>query len=461
MRTQEEIISEMVDSGLFSDDEIRAAAGGSTKSSSSQEDSGPGPIARTVSAVARPVLQVGGAVGGAALAGGATAPTVAGVIPGAMAGGALGYAGGESAANALDRALGIKAPISSIPEALSETAGNIQAGAENEVMGPVIGKAIKGGAAVVKSGGKLLGKVGSVISNLGSKGVLDSAGVSSTTIERLAGASNPAEVGESVGRQLVKEGAIGKNPKSTFTKFNAVKNKWGEAVGAALKKIKDTNKGLGVYPELEDPLKVEANGILKPLLDKANEAKSSGYTMDRVVSRNYRNMYNSLADTAEKGKGFLTLDDVRNEMQKIGKILKKTSPSNDNHLVAREMYHTLADLRDSMVEAIADVAGSPALAENLKRANKGYSLYARIMPDIASAAAKSATSPPAIFNPSLRSAAKTLENPISRGLVNIGGIPGNMAKTKVGQLLQETSKNGISPAMQRVLAAAGMTEFNR
>jgi len=119
-----------------------------------QKETGPGKIAQTVSSIARPVLQIGGAVGGAALAGGASAPTVAGVIPGAMAGGALGFAGGESAANALDRALGIKAPISSIPEAMKETAGNIQSGAASEAAGPAAGFALRTGAKVVKGVGK-------------------------------------------------------------------------------------------------------------------------------------------------------------------------------------------------------------------------------------------------------------------------------------------------------------------
>lgn len=114
----------------------------------------PGTIARTVSSVARPILEVGGSVGGAALAGGASAPTVAGVIPGVVAGGALGFAGGRSAADALDRVLGVKAPIASVSEATGETIGNINSGIAMEALGPLTGTVLKGGAKVVKGVGK-------------------------------------------------------------------------------------------------------------------------------------------------------------------------------------------------------------------------------------------------------------------------------------------------------------------
>lgn len=93
--------------------------------------------------VARPVMEIGGAVGGAALVGGASAPTVAGVIPGAAVGGALGYAAGKSGADLLARSIGQMPPIKSMGEAAKETVGNLESGVGMEVGGAVIGKAVK------------------------------------------------------------------------------------------------------------------------------------------------------------------------------------------------------------------------------------------------------------------------------------------------------------------------------
>lgn len=106
--------------------------------------------AGNISALARPVLEVGGALGGAALAAGVAAPTVAGVIPGAVAGGGLGFAAGKSAADLLDRSLGVKAPIVSLGEAAKETGRNLEAGAIAEAGGPVL----KAGARLGKAAGK-------------------------------------------------------------------------------------------------------------------------------------------------------------------------------------------------------------------------------------------------------------------------------------------------------------------
>ena len=109
-------------------------------------------VRQTISALARPILEVGGAVGGGVLGGGVGAPTIAGAIPGSIVGGGLGYAGGKSAADLLDRAMGLKPPIGSVTEAGGELTGNILAGAETEAGGAILGSAVQTG---VKALGKL------------------------------------------------------------------------------------------------------------------------------------------------------------------------------------------------------------------------------------------------------------------------------------------------------------------
>lgn len=117
-------------------------------------EEGPSRTAQTVSAFARPALEVGGAVGGAVLAGGASAPTIAGIIPAGVAGGALGFAAGKSAADFLDEQLGIKEPITTVKEAVKATGRNILSGIEQEALGALAKPAFNIARNVARSGAK-------------------------------------------------------------------------------------------------------------------------------------------------------------------------------------------------------------------------------------------------------------------------------------------------------------------
>lgn len=109
-------------------------------------------LPNVVSDFARPVLEVGGAVGGGVA--GFASP----VPGGAAMGGAAGYAGGKAAADLLDRQLGVKAPLRSFPEAVRETGDNVRQGMEAELAGQAISKfappVIEGGLGLVKKGAK-------------------------------------------------------------------------------------------------------------------------------------------------------------------------------------------------------------------------------------------------------------------------------------------------------------------
>lgn len=98
---------------------------------------------KTVSGIARPALETVGMLGGAALAGAGSLPSGPVAIPAAAAGGALGYAGGKSAADMLDRSLGIKNPIAGVAQAAKETAGNVAEGVGLEMAGAIPGPALK------------------------------------------------------------------------------------------------------------------------------------------------------------------------------------------------------------------------------------------------------------------------------------------------------------------------------
>lgn len=111
----------------------------------------------TISTMARPALEMGGAVLGGGMG-------LASPVPGGAAiGGTLGFAGGKSAADLLDRFIGTKKPLQNMGEAGAETLGNIRQGAENEIFGKIQGAAL---GAVQKPLGKFMGNMGRVISGV-------------------------------------------------------------------------------------------------------------------------------------------------------------------------------------------------------------------------------------------------------------------------------------------------------
>lgn len=97
------------------------------------------PIAKAASDIYTPILEGVGGAGGAALAAPADALT-ANPLP-SVAAGALGVAGGKAAADLIDRATGLKAPIASAADAARETAGDVGTGAVAEMGGRAIGAA--------------------------------------------------------------------------------------------------------------------------------------------------------------------------------------------------------------------------------------------------------------------------------------------------------------------------------
>jgi len=101
----------------------------------------PSQMASNISAAARPVLEMGGAVVGSLLGGGPELPT-------GIASGVLGYGAGKSAADLLSRSLGVQQPIQNAGQAVQDVGGDVLAGMNNESMGkilsPVLGLVGKG-----------------------------------------------------------------------------------------------------------------------------------------------------------------------------------------------------------------------------------------------------------------------------------------------------------------------------
>lgn len=229
------------------------------------------------------------------------------------------------------------------------------------------------------------------LERMGARGGNAAVGVSPGTIEEMTmRGKNPGQTGLELGRALHEEGAVRTSAAESYARVQELQNQYGQQVDQALNNIRATNRSMGVYPELADPLKHEANKILKPLLDEANSLRESQYPTDKYAARWYRAAYNSLAEKAKKGGDFITLDDVRGELQKVGSQFNAVSKLGDKFPIISKLYGRLADLRDSMVQEIADAAGDQGLADALTQANQGFSRYTRIIPDAASHAAKEA-----------------------------------------------------------------------
>lgn len=102
------------------------------------------PLKNAISKAARPALEMGGMMGGAALASPGIVTTAAG--------GALGYAAGHEAANLLDTKMGLRKPIETVEEAAMSTGKSIQEGAALETLGAGTGAALKAGVPALSQG---------------------------------------------------------------------------------------------------------------------------------------------------------------------------------------------------------------------------------------------------------------------------------------------------------------------
>lgn len=105
----------------------------------------PSPLASNIAAAARPVLEMGGMVGGGIL--GAPAGPL-----GAAGGGALGYGVGKSAADLLSRSMGVQQPLQNLPQAAAETIQNASQGAQAEAGNLVLNPLVQGAGKLALKG---------------------------------------------------------------------------------------------------------------------------------------------------------------------------------------------------------------------------------------------------------------------------------------------------------------------
>ena len=236
-----------------------------------------------------------------------------------------------------------------------------------------------------EGGGEISEGVGKAMEEKGGNMGADLANMSGTTVQKMKpnmmlepeavrtveGKANPEDLRAESGKRLIKEGIVGGAGESAgdiWQKARVKENDFGKSVEDALDAIRKKSPGTD---------QLEADAVLGPISQKTNELGGSARSGTRQQARFWNETLNSLTKKASANAGKLGLDDIRSELQDVGEDLD-ASPKTPRYQAAQKIYGHLADLRDQMVEDIAKKSGDPQLADNLTKANKGYSFYSRL-----------------------------------------------------------------------------------
>lgn len=293
----------------------------------------------------RPILEVGGGVGGAALAGGVATPL-------ASAGGAaLGISGGKAVADYIDRVRGAKQPLTSIPEMLKETASNLKYGAASE------------------AGGRLVGRIAPPIMEAVGARIAKGAGALGRVL---------SGVKQSSGERLFKD------PGAFYTK---TVGKAGEELGAVRQKmgINTTRTPEEIYsPELGVSRKLAKENVeliqksenLKPLEDALSKARredafAKSY-LESALSKAKANKKATLPIREQLQKLRPTANSVEEEIGRISKsvtpsIMVKTLQAIDDIIEAtpikqRAVRSAMFNDKAKIVEKLSKIAGPERVA---------------------------------------------------------------------------------------------------
>lgn len=309
--------------------------------------------------------------------------------------------------------------VKSIPESIGNLASK-DAWIEHPVQNAVTAGSLVAPMFAPEEGG-MAARLGKGMENKGANMAADLAEVSGRTVERTrpetlgpegeagirkaGGTPNVADVRTQLGKKLVNDeivGGVGQSVGDRLQKVSEIKNDAGKEINSVREEIRKTNRASGEYEGVDDPIHVQANPILKSVLDIANELRNSARSGIRQASRFWRETYNSLATKAEANNGRLTLDDIHKEMQDVGKDLD-SSPKSPRFNAASDIYAHLAETQEKMLTDFADTLWRDDLKQRLLDANKRYTLSSKLELDLKGPSASG--SPSAVGGPSPQRAA--------------------------------------------------------
>lgn len=335
------------------------------------EESGPSRIKETISQYARPVLEMGGALAGGSLGVGATAVTVGGVPAGAAIGGALGFGAGKSAADLLDRTMGLK-ERPTIGEGIQEIGKNLSEGVAAELTGQLAGAGAK---ALAESGAPIV------------KTVVDKA-------KKFAVDMTPAEITKSkpwamlesalekvpfssgiIQRFRVKQGAqLEKAAQDLIENLATVESR--DVTGTAAQKAIETKfyKRLKVRDKLFDRLagKVDDNTPIETDNIKALSEELFYKEIDRLPVNQKEEIFKTL-DQFNKAK--FTFRGIKGERERLNDLVGRIADTPE-----KKIYQKIKGALDLDVAAFAEKSGGE-VAKAWKKANAFHGAIKQLAED--------------------------------------------------------------------------------
>ncbi len=207
------------------------------------------------------------------------------------------------------------------------------------------------------------------------------AGLSAKTIERMTPiGENPAVTRVNAGKRLINEGVVGRG--STAESISNEQIKMQKDYGNKVKDILGQIRDSGINPE------TKADKALSPILDEWAKLADGALPASRAMSKTFASVYTKLEDVANKNNGNLKFDDIHSLMHEVGERIKETPKESPRLPELNRLYKTLARSSESIVNDVGERSGNPALANQLKEANKGFHFYSQINKDIRKTAAK-------------------------------------------------------------------------
>lgn len=218
---------------------------------------------------------------------------------------------------------------------------------------------------------------------------LKSAGITANTIGHMAPTGqNPADYANAVEKQLQSNDALGTTAKETWDKMNSLKQKAGQAIGDILQKIKSAESTIdSQFGDIGNPTIVDAQKSLQPLSEKISEMGTGVYSGTQLAAKPFQEAYQGLMGMAEQQGGKLSLDNIDTVLKETGEMMDKGEEASSLY---GPVYGRLADVRDSMVNSIAQQSNNPELAQTLLKNNADYSTYMRLLPSVEKAGYKEA-----------------------------------------------------------------------
>lgn len=285
-----------------------------------------------------------------------------------------------------------------------------------------------------------------ILARVGARDINATAGIKPSTVLGLAGKSEPSEIGYRLSEWLRTRGMASMRSGEIAKKSIQLESDYGRRVGNAISDIKSA----GVDTT------VDSGKALQPIVDRwANYAKSA-LSEGKRKAVPFEQIYNDLSSIAKNSNNRLSLDTIREKMAEVGEQLNGMTDSNPRLAAYEELYGSLANVRDGIVQSVANNVGNQNLKNELLKANKDYSTLLRLQPDIRRSAARETTNKP--FSGGIqRATAPYISRTIGAVGRQLSGATELGAKTVRMGVLNRTSKNNVlsKDRAREILTEAG------